>query len=92
MLRGANWARILFLAICLPLFSAVTLFTHPEKIIRLFFLFLFALRLVARSSNRFFTGRDTVFRSATLQESSNDSSSQADAETTRPSRRGRFDY
>ena len=92
MLRGANWARILFLTVCLPLFCALTLVTAPERIIRLFFLVLLALRLIARPSNRFFTGRDTVFRRATPQESSNASSSQPDAETTRSSRRGRFDY
>ena len=65
MLRGANWARILVFAACLPmlvyLFFTMDLATALGVMPRFVVAGLVSTRLLSRSANRFFTDRDTIF-------------------------------
>ena len=65
MLRGANWARVLFFTACFPLigllFFQMGLATALGMIPRLVVALLLSTRLLSQEANRFFTARDTIF-------------------------------
>ena len=65
MLRGANWARILFFTACIPLIVLwlfqMGIAAALEMIPRVVVALLVSTRLLSQEANRFFTDRDTIF-------------------------------
>jgi len=61
--KGANWARVLFFTAFIPIHLSL-LASHggPAKMLQIGALLVASLLLVARSANRFFAGRDTLFK------------------------------
>ena len=96
MLRGANWARILFFTGCFPLFAAFIVFmmmtshVEPRVLLRCVAVGLLSTRLLSRRANRFFTGRDTVFVRKPREQ--REPERQERRESQRVSRRRRYDY
>jgi len=89
MLRGANWARILFFTAFIPIhLSLLAALGGPCRMLQIFALLVAGLFLMARSANRFFTGRDTLFktRQPDLYQIQRDQKSRIDQ------RVGRYDY
>jgi len=87
MLRGANWARVLYFTACVPLIGlwlfqigiAPALGMMPRVLVAL----LVSTRLLSQEANRFFTDRDTVFVRQRIQRG---------AKSEPISRDGKYDY
>ena len=84
MLRGSNWARILFFGACIPILLALLASEErPMVILRSIVPLLLALILLTRGANRFFIGRTTLFKPRPVEERPKD--------YVKP-RGGRYDY
>ena len=93
ILRGANWARLLFFATGLPMVClSTTVLSSSGIVFRVIIVLTGALSLITQSSNRFFTGRDTLFRRTKHQQPDDESFSDLDSDARQPKRRGRYDY
>jgi hypothetical protein len=93
MLRGANWARVLFFTVYLPAVCVLTVFVALDRIFGLPFYLLLNLFLLNGSANRFFLGRSTLFRKSHSRAADEVPRVEPETSSRRRSRhRGGYDY
>jgi hypothetical protein len=84
ILRGANWARILFFGACAPaILAALIAQGKLPAVVYMLLPLVLALFLISKNANRFFAGRDTLFNPKTREQQRREHNEH---------RRGRYDY